>query len=59
MSTYGGRSRIGELQNIPSQSTLIEDVSRPNEFFKCSTYEDSEDEESRIGKMPPSDSEDE
>jgi hypothetical protein len=33
---------------------------RPKEFPKTSAYpEDSDDEESTVGKMPPSDSEDE
>lgn len=33
---------------------------RPEEFVKRSSYgEDSEDEESTVGKMPPSESEDE
>ena len=35
-------------------------VRRPKEFAKSSAYpEDSDDEESTVGKMPPSDSEDE
>jgi len=34
--------------------------SRPKEFVKKSTYVvDSDDEESTVGKMPPSDSEEE
>jgi probable RNA-binding protein EIF1AD len=32
---------------------------RPKEFVKVSGYEDSDDEESTVGKMPPSDSENE
>jgi len=39
---------------------LIQAVSRPKEFPKSSAYlEDSDEEESNVGKMPPSDSEDE
>jgi hypothetical protein len=35
-------------------------VYRPKEFVKKSTYpEDSDDEESTVGKMPPSDSDEE
>ena len=39
---------------------LIQAVSRPKEFPKSSAYlEDSDEEESNAGKMPPADSEDE
>lgn len=31
--------------------------SRPKEFVKKPAYEDSDEEESTVGKMPPSDSE--
>ena len=42
--------RSSELTNFP--------FCRPKEFSR-STYEDEDDEESNVGKMPPSDSEDE
>lgn len=32
---------------------------RPAEFVKKPAYEDSDDEESTVGKMPPSDSDEE
>ena len=32
---------------------------RPKEFVKVDPYADSDEEESTVGKMPPSDSEDE
>lgn len=35
------------------------DYVRPKEFVKKPAYEDSDEEESTVGKMPPSDSEDE
>lgn len=34
-------------------------VRRPKEFVKVSSYEESDDEESTVGKMPPSDDESE
>jgi probable RNA-binding protein EIF1AD len=41
-------------------SLIIIKPPRPKEFPKSSAYaEDSDDEESTVGKMPPSDSEDE
>ena len=44
---------------IQSAQTLIR-FHRPKEFVKAPAYpEDSDDEESTVGKMPPSDSEDE
>jgi hypothetical protein len=37
--------------------TLIYKLCRPKEFVKKSTYvEDSDEEESTVGKMPPADS---
>ena len=35
------------------------DYSRPKEFVKKPAYEDSDEEESTVGKMPPSDSDEE
>lgn len=35
------------------------DYERPKEFVKKPAYEDSDEEESTMGKMPPSDSDDE
>jgi hypothetical protein len=38
-------------------TVLIYTLSRPKEFVKKSTYvEDSDEEESTVGKMPPADS---
>lgn len=34
-------------------------LDRPKEFVKTSGLDDEEDEDSTVGKMPPSDSEDE
>jgi probable RNA-binding protein EIF1AD len=36
--------------------TLIYILYRPKEFVKKSTYVDSDEEESTVGKMPPADS---
>jgi hypothetical protein len=35
------------------------DYIRPKEFVKKPAYEDSDDEESTVGKMPPTDSDEE
>ncbi len=35
------------------------DFARPKEFVKKPAYEDSDEEESTVGKMPPSDSDEE
>lgn len=35
------------------------DYARPKEFVKKPAYEDSDEEESTVGKMPPSDSDEE
>jgi hypothetical protein len=60
MSTSGARSPTGE-ERATSHLILTNNVdSRPKEFPKSSAYAaDSDDEESTVGKMPPSDSEDE
>ena len=45
---------------IRGYRVLIQFLHRPKEFVKRSSYgEDSEEEESTVGKMPPSESEDE
>jgi hypothetical protein len=64
MSMYGGRSHIGEYftnRPCPLRLCLLTAIDfRPKEFLKTSAYpEDSDHEESTMGKMPPSDSEDE
>ncbi|KAM7211803.1 hypothetical protein V8F06_012809 [Rhypophila decipiens] len=43
---------VGEIVNV------VRDEKQPKEFAK-NTYDDSEDEDSTVGKMPPSDSEEE
>jgi hypothetical protein len=60
MSTIGERSRTGELYCLCLKAYLLNAPPRPQAFIKSSAYpEDSDDEESTVGKMPPSDSEDE
>ncbi|KUJ16131.1 nucleic acid-binding protein [Mollisia scopiformis] len=51
----------GEILNVVRDEHLWrKELYWPKEFLKTSVYpEDSDDEESTIGKMPPSDSEDE
>lgn len=51
----------GEIINVVRDEHLWRKESYwPKEFVKSSAYlEDSEDEESTVGRMPPSDSEDE
>lgn len=48
-------SKLGIVVSIGSETNTM---SRPKEFARF-TYEDDEDEDSTVGKMPPSDSEDE
>lgn len=67
MNIYGGRNLIGESANAPGTrvfhiGSLFADSAafRPKEFLKRSAYpQDSDEEESTVGKMPPSESEDE
>lgn len=61
-SICGGRRAIGVLLLLSCEeaSLLMSCDIRPKEFVKASAYpEDSDEEESTVGKMPPSDSEDE
>ena len=60
MSIYGGKSHTGEISvEICVEPFADHFVRRPKEFSKSSAYpEDSDDEDSTVGKMPPSDSED-
>ncbi len=46
---------------FPILPSFVSDIyARPKQFVKVSAYaEDSDEEESTVGKMPPSDSEDE
>lgn len=60
MSICGGRKHIGERgPDVSIHGVLM--CPRPKEFAKASAYvEDSDEEESTVGKMPPSyDSDDE
>ena len=57
MSENGENARIGLKSFFPYVMTVIENFRRPREFEKKSGYsEDSEEDESVVGKMPPSDS---
>jgi hypothetical protein len=59
---FGGRRLIGELSCFLCDVRILANVlcARPKEFLKSSAYpEDSDEEESTVGKMPPSDSEEE
>lgn len=58
-SASGGKPRIGESIAIPCRYHRAGlTACRPKEFVKVDPYADSDDEESNVGKMPPSDSED-
>jgi hypothetical protein len=60
MNTCGGKKLIGESSYAVLFSVANSVRFRPKEFVKASAYpEDSDEEESTVGKMPPSDSEDE
>jgi hypothetical protein len=61
MNICGARSLIGEIDIWWPDVLLLIMFHRPKEFPKASAYpEDSDEEESTVGKMPPSyDSEDE
>ncbi len=62
MSTCGEKKPIGRFVLYVFSSGLSADccpTSRPSEFAKSTAYpEDSDEEESIVGRMPPSDSED-
>jgi hypothetical protein len=58
MRGSGGKMHTGEVSR-ELQSTEILTIARPKEFVKVSSYEESDDEESTVGKMPPSDSDSE
>jgi hypothetical protein len=54
----GGRSHTGELEIVSLARDLADEL-RPKEFVKVSAYqEDSDEDESTVGKMPPSDESD-
>lgn len=51
----GGDSRTGTLLPSDSASHKADVVGRPKEFAKvCAYEEDSDEDESIVGKMPPS-----
>ncbi|KAK1718010.1 hypothetical protein CaCOL14_008057 [Colletotrichum acutatum] len=50
---------MGEIINVVrDEKAWRKQAYWPKEFVKTNTYEDSDEEESNVGKMPPSDSED-
>jgi hypothetical protein len=62
MSINGGKNLTGKAHHRTGITGFGVDLInfRPKEFPKTSAYaEDSDEEESTVGKMPPSDSEDE
>jgi hypothetical protein len=59
-NTFGVKSLTGKNMTTCMHNILTMIGSRPKEFPKSSAYAaDSDEEESTVGKMPPSDSEDE
>jgi len=57
---HGERRSIGKGGHYLGGIYADQSLRRPKEFPKSSAYaEDSDEEESTVGKMPPSDSEDE
>lgn len=58
MKSNGGSKRTGSSAEPRSRASLIK--VRPAEFVKKPTYlEDSDGDDSTVGKMPPADSDDE
>lgn len=57
MRRIGVSRHIGRDQSLVVSSQPTYEI-RPKEFVKVSSYEESDDEESTVGKMPPSDNSD-
>jgi probable RNA-binding protein EIF1AD len=53
-----GSILVSIMTLLSSSETWLTGNSRPKEFVKVSSYEESDDEESTVGKMPPSDDSD-
>lgn len=59
MSENGANTHIGKKPYFPAVKVVPEDFRRPREFEKKSGYpEDSEEDRSVVGKMPPSEDSD-